>query len=91
MIAVRGTNSNGKERLDILRPGDTASHCIHTTCNSGGLKRVLDKDQDLFKEELGLIKGVDKRATPYFFKLRPIPFALRKKVVMELDRLVTKT
>ena len=96
VIAGKGPTLMGRswlERLDVLGQTDPASHHIHTICNPVGLKRVLDKHQDLFKEELGLIKGVkakiyiNKEATPKCFKPRQVPFALRNKVEMELDRL----
>ena len=46
------------ERLDVLGQTDIVSVHIYAICNPVGLKRVLDEHQDLFKKELGLIKGV---------------------------------
>ena len=47
---------------------------------------------DVFKEELGLLKGiqasvtVDKAAPPHFHKPRPVPFALKDKVKQQLEK-----
>lgn len=62
---------------------------IHT------LEKVLDKYSDVFKDELGRVQGVsakihvDPNTRPQFHKARPVPFALRKKVEEELERLQT--
>ncbi|KAL5508856.1 hypothetical protein EMCRGX_G004113 [Ephydatia muelleri] len=53
----------------------------------------MDGHGDLFKDELGLIKGVtvkiqvDSSKPPQFFKPRPVPYALRGRVEQELERL----
>ena len=55
---------------------------------------VLQKHTQVFREELGTLKGfaakihVDEGKPPKFFKARPVPYAMRKKVEQELDRLV---
>lgn len=65
-----------------------------STCYTSGLNAVLDRHVDLFRDELGLVKGVkatlsvDKTATPRFFRARSVPFALRDRVEAELDKLV---
>ena len=57
------------------------------------LQQVLDRHADVFKEELGKLKGttakiyIEKHATPRVEKARPVPFAVRHKVEQELDRL----
>ena len=54
------------------------------------------KHKNPFKEELGTIEPhravlqVKEDATPKFFKLRPVPFALKDAVGRELDRLENK-
>ena len=59
-----------------------------------GLQEVLDKHASLFKEELGLVKGltvkfqVDSNVCPIFCKHRTVPNALRGRVEEELNRLV---
>jgi hypothetical protein len=54
---------------------------------------VLNKHQDLFKDELGKLQGyqvhlaIKKGAQPKFCKARPVPLALKSKVSDELHRL----
>ena len=58
--------------------------------NSG---HVWEHHSDVFKEELGYIKGVpvtlhvDSSQQPQFFKACPVSYALRTKVETELSRL----
>ncbi|XP_076436545.1 uncharacterized protein LOC143276044 [Babylonia areolata] len=57
------------------------------------LEKILNEAAELFEESRGTIKGVqanifvDHTAQPHYFKLRPVPYALRGKVGQELDRL----
>ena len=57
------------------------------------LETVLDRHQNVFKPELGTLKGykaqifVDEDAQPRFCKARPVPYAMKKKVEEELERL----
>ena len=57
------------------------------------LQQVLDRHRDVFKEELGELRGtaakihIERDAQPRFEKARPVPFAIRKKVEQELERL----
>ena len=57
------------------------------------LDKLLSKHGQVFKDELGIIKGttakfaVDKNARPCFCNFRSIPFALRNRVEQELDHL----
>ena len=57
------------------------------------LTALLDKYSEVFTEELGTIKPfqaklvVDPKATPRFHRPRPVPYALKKAVEEELDRL----
>ena len=57
------------------------------------LRAVSDEFHEVFVEETGLCKGVKARinmksdATPTFHKARPLPFAMKKKVENEFDRL----
>lgn len=58
------------------------------------LQDILRKHENVFKEELGTLKGatakihVPSNAKPHFFKSRSLPFAMREKVETELDRLI---
>ena len=67
---------------------------IHTLSSVGStLDSILEKYNDVFKDELGTLNGfrakiyVDDRAQPKFFKPRPLPYRLREKVEIELERL----
>ena len=57
------------------------------------LAEVLDQHEAVFADGLGTVRGVtakihvDPQASPRFCKARPIPYALRNKVAMELERL----
>ena len=57
------------------------------------LDNLLNKHSQMFKDELGLIKGttaklaVDTNAQPCFCNFRSIPFSLRNRVEQELDHL----
>ena len=57
---------------------------------------MLEKHKEVFKDELGLIKGVsakthvDPTARPWFHKSRSLPQVLRAKVQQELTRLEKK-
>ncbi|CAC5370681.1 unnamed protein product [Mytilus coruscus] len=54
---------------------------------------ILEANKEVFKDELGTVKGmkakiyVDESAVPKYFKARPLPYALKDKVEMELERL----
>ena len=54
------------------------------------LQEVLDTHSEVFEEMLGKVKGatakihVDPDATPLFFKAWSVPFAMQRKVEMEL-------
>ena len=58
------------------------------------LNEVLDRHSPVFSEGLGCLKVVkvqlivDDKAVPRFFKPRPVPFLLGKKVETEIERLV---
>ena len=57
------------------------------------VEEILKPFEDVFKEELGLLKGttvkihVDKDSQPKFFKPRNVPFSMKEKVSKELTRL----
>uniref|UniRef100_A0A1A7YSF0 Gypsy retrotransposon integrase-like protein 1 n=2 Tax=Iconisemion striatum TaxID=60296 RepID=A0A1A7YSF0_9TELE len=58
------------------------------------LQSILSKHEEVFKEELGTLKGtkatihVNEDATPRFYRPRSIPYAMRAKVDEEIDRLL---
>ena len=57
------------------------------------MEEILHKYNNVFKDELGEVKGVkakicvDPQVKPAFHKARTVPFALRKKVEDELERM----
>ncbi|CAL9705831.1 unnamed protein product [Knipowitschia caucasica] len=54
------------------------------------LQNVLKQNEEVFKEELGTWRGppakiyIKENVAPKFFKPRPVPYAMRKKVETEL-------
>ena len=58
------------------------------------LNQILDKHREVFKDELGLVKGVavkihvEPDVKPRFFRPRPVPLALKSKLEDELNRLL---
>ena len=59
------------------------------------LAEVLNRHQEVFNEQLGVMKGVkvkivvDEKESPQFFRPRTVPLAWKAKVEKELDRLVS--
>ena len=57
------------------------------------LEAVLDKHSKVFREELGMVRGVtaklhvDPLARPKFYRPRSVPYAMKDKVKQELDHL----
>ena len=97
VVSGKGPTLMGRDwlkNLDVLWQRSVDVHQVSSSSVSSGLNAVLDRHVDLFKEELGLVKGVkatlsvDKTATFRFFRARSVPFALRDRVEAELDKLV---
>ena len=65
---------------------------IHTLQNIS-VSPLSDKYAPLFADKLGLLRSataklyVDPQATPKYFRARPVPYRLKEKVEIELDRL----
>lgn len=57
------------------------------------LQNVVKQNEEVFKEELGTWRGppakiyIKENVAPKFYKPRPVPYAMRKKVEAELERL----
>lgn len=57
------------------------------------LQYVLRQHEEVFNEELGTWRGppakiyIKEGVAPKFYKPRPVPYVMRKKVEMELERL----
>lgn len=66
---------------------------LHHINISSALKTVLEKHFDVFSNDLGKVKGtkakicIDPKAIPKFCKARVVPYALCKKVDLELERM----
>ena len=66
---------------------------LHSLEHSNSLNEALQKHSSIFKSELGCMVRAKVKlhvkidVPPKFYKARPVPFALRKKVEGELDRL----
>ncbi|KII68284.1 hypothetical protein RF11_06725 [Thelohanellus kitauei] len=77
-------------RISIKFDGDSNPK-IH---NVNSLQCILDRFPRLFSNSLGNIRGyeaiirVPSTASPTVWKYRPVPFAIRDKVELELDRLL---
>ena len=65
----------------------------HLTQHKKQLDEILRNHTELFEEGLGTLKGttakihVDPMATPIFHKARPVPYGLREKIELDLERL----
>ena len=82
----------GRNWLEALR---LDWRTIFRVGNNLTLQQVLGEHKEVFNDELGELRGVaakihiDRNARPRFEKSRPVPFAMKKKVEKELERLQT--
>ena len=92
VVAGNGTSLLGRDWLLKLRL-DWPYLCVNEvrpTADSS-LSSILDSHAEVFKDELGLVKGtaaklyVDPSIQPRFCQARSVPYALRDKVFQELD------
>ena len=73
---------------------------VHLQLNWKGIKKIytgvealLQQYEELFRDELGTLQGitarltVDEKATPKFFKPRPVPYAIKGAIERDLDQL----
>ena len=92
VVAGNGPSLLGRDWLQKIRLDWRALHHLRTSPPTK-LQTILDQHSDVFKDELGRVKGVtativiDPKAQPRFCKPRSVPFALRAKVEQELSRL----
>ena len=92
LVVVQGEGPSlfGRNWMEVIRLDWKA---INVVINHNHLQGILDKHPELFRNELGQLKGtsakifVDPEARPRFFKPRPISYFLRQKVDKELQRL----
>ena len=95
LIVTKGQGPSllGRNWLEILKLDWKA---IHRVRELDSLAAILSKHSVVFRRELGLIQGttakveVDPQGKPVFYRPRPVPFSLRRKVEEELERLETE-
>ena len=93
VVAGRGPSLMGRDWLYKLKPNLGIFHTYIHVGMDNHIQELLSRHSELFKDELGLVKGVtvklyvDPSATPRFFRPRSVPHALRGRVEQELERL----
>ena len=91
MVKGTGPNLMGRDWLHHIRLDWHRLHSIQTQPQA--LESILQKYEEVFKEELGEIKRfqanlhVNPDQSPRFYRPRPVPYALRDRVEKELARL----
>ena len=96
-LVIRGDGPNlfGRDWLKVIRINWSEIFKVEAKqqVKNHGLQRVLEANKEVFQDELGTLHGmeakiyVDEKATPRYFKARPVPYALKKGVEDELERL----
>ncbi|XP_075553490.1 uncharacterized protein LOC142586122 [Dermacentor variabilis] len=87
---IQRLNSAGAPVVSFVENSAATNDSSESSVNS-----IFNDYNDVFSEELGLIKGppaslhMKEGAVPKFCKARPIPYALRERVSLELDSLVS--
>ena len=93
VIGGDGPSLLGRDWIGKFRFSSCLNRGIFHTSSQSTLQEILGMHKELFKDELGLLKGtlvkihVNETATPLFFKPRAVPYAVREKVEKELERL----
>ena len=94
VVKRKGPNLLGRDWLSKLQLNWKEIFSVtEQESNSVNLESLLSTYREVFKDELGTIQGVkakiyvDENAPPKYFKARPVPYALKEKIELELDRL----
>ena len=93
MVNGKGPSLLGRDWLKELRLDWREIYAVTSTLGSLTLQGLLDQHVNVFRDELGTIRGVtaklhvDPQARPRFYRPRPVPYAMRQKVELELERL----
>ncbi|CAI5661061.1 unnamed protein product [Oreochromis niloticus] len=92
VVEGAGTSLMGRGWIKALQLDWQPVHKIEG--RDDALQRILARHETVFKDELGTLKGfaakihVASDAKPCFYKPRSVPFAMKKKVEQELERLL---
>jgi hypothetical protein len=96
-LVIRGDGPNlfGRDWLKVIRINWSQIFKVEAKqqVKNHGMQRVLEATKEVFQDELGTLHAmeakiyVDEKATPRYFKARPVPYALKKGVEDELERL----
>jgi len=83
----------GRDWLQNIRLNWQQICCVHSV-QPRSVSELKDRFAELFETKLGKLSGFsaklhlkDTNATPVFLRARPVPYAMRTKVELELDRL----
>ena len=93
IVDTTGPPLFGRTWLRQLRLDWSAIHSVRSTSVSDRLDKLKERYADIFKTDLGCLRGVQgslnlvQDATPKFMKARPVPYALRPKIDVELERM----
>ena len=99
VVSTRGPALLGRDWLRQIKLDWPAIKAVQvdmqTTCKSteDKLKHLLEQYSDVFKDEIGALRGTEAKlvmkdnSRPVFHKARQVPYALRPKIELELDRL----
>ncbi|XP_063420560.1 uncharacterized protein K02A2.6-like [Mytilus trossulus] len=94
IVKRKGPNLLGRDWLNKLQlDWNDIFSVVGSDNQSRDLNVILEANKEVFKDELGTVKGmkakidVDESAVPKYFKARPLSYALKDKVEMELERL----
>ena len=93
IVDGNGPSLFGRDWLQKIKLDWREVHHLSGSATEQQLNNLLSRHSQVFKDELGLIKGttaklaVDKNAQPCFCNFRSIPFSLRNRVEQELDHL----
>ena len=94
-LPLLGRDWMAELQFDVSRLINQATQ-IHHTSEAILATQVLTEFSDIFKDELGVLKGIeaniaiDESAVPRFHKPRSVPFALKEKVEQQLQKQVNE-
>ena len=101
IVTESGPNLLGRDVLKILQMNwfELFNICniseISALYENESLKKILSDYKEIFKPELGTLKGVkitlhvDRDTKSHFCRARPAPYALKDRIEKELERLVS--